>query len=176
MRIISVIAALALVLTQQACAREPSHASAPEPVAAVAVSEVASSSATAPKPLAQCTANPAATIDSAIAATLAAVKNNKPADLLAQLAPDGVDINGKVLKAALSREFTARSGHYCDLFACSGKDGPLHRLFKDGKIDKQVDVKNGRASVFVNANSNDELDLSYKWSGCKWWLTAIATP
>ena len=164
---------IAVCLTQSACAREPSKAAQPAP-AASAIEPVAALSGTASTPA--CAKDPAAAIDAAVSATLSAVSGNSPRSLLGQVLPEGLDINGTVAKSDLSQQFAAKTGRYCDLYACAGRTGAMHRLFHSGKIDKQVDVKNGRASVFVNANTNDELDLSYTWSGCKWWLTAIATP
>jgi hypothetical protein len=45
-------------------------------------------------------------------------------------------------------------------------------------MDKSMDVKHGVASVFINANSNDELDLSFKWSAeqCRWELNGAGVP
>ena len=174
-----IAAAVALLLSQQACAKEPSRASSDD------TSRAAASSRSDSRPLAAmgraasdgaCSRDPASAIDGAVARTLGAVSGNDADALLNQMSPDGVDINGRVSYDGLSQQFANRTGRYCDLFSCGGREGDMHRLFHPGPVDKQVDVANGRASVFVNANTNDEVDLSYKWSDCKWWLTAIATP
>lgn len=125
---------------------------------------------------APCPRGPDAAIDDAVQSTLDAVGHDEPQALLKQIGPDGIDINGVVSGDGLTKQFAAHTGRFCDLYACGGRTGDLHHLFHPGPVDKQVDVKNGRAMIFVNANTNDELDLSYVWSGCAWWLTAIATP
>jgi hypothetical protein len=134
-------------------------------------------------PMAQaqgCARDPAAGFDAALAVTLGAVRGDDPQALLNQMSAEGVSFGpeGEVVSLAeLRAQFTRRDGRYCDLFACRGAEGPLHRLFVMGHIDKSVDTKHGLASVFINANSNDELDLSYKLNpSCRWELNGIAAP
>ena len=129
---------------------------------------------------ATCDRNYDASLDRAIATTLSAVAGNNPSALLGQMSRDGVAFgtDGPLLSyAELSSQFSAKTGRYCDLFACGGKAGGMHRLFVKGKIDKQIDPAHGVASVFINANSNDELDLSYRFTTqCKWELTGLGAP
>jgi hypothetical protein len=134
-------------------------------------------------PMAQaqgCARDPAAAFNAALAVTIGAVRGNDPQALLNQMSADGVSFGpeGEVVSLAeLRAQFTRRDGRYCDLFACNGAEGPLHRLFVMGRIDRSVDTKHGLASVFINANSNDELDLSYKLSpSCRWELNGISAP
>lgn len=121
-----------------------------------------------------------ATLDRAISATLGAVRGNDANALLDQMSPDGVAFgtDGPLVSyKVLSANFADRSGRYCDLFNCGGQDGDMHRLFEMGQIDKSLDLKHGLAGVTINANTNDELDLSYKWSTqCRWELTGIGYP
>lgn len=116
-------------------------------------------------------------LDRAVATTLGAVRGNDAGALLQQMSPDGVafGIDGPVVPyKILSANFAGRSGYYCDLFNCGGREGDMHRLFQMGQIDKSLDVKHGMAGVTINANTNDELDLSYKWSAqCRWELVAV---
>ncbi|MEI9905973.1 MAG: hypothetical protein WDN06_20260 [Asticcacaulis sp.] len=171
----------AVLMSQAACGREPARAIDPDRPAPARLAERDDSRA-APLAFAGapdsggCSRDPASAIDGAIAITLGAVRGNDASALLNQIGSDGVDINGTVSPDGLAQQFANHTGRFCDLFACGGREGDMHHLFHSGPTDKQVDAANGRASVFVNANTNDEVDLSYKWSGCKWWLTAIATP
>lgn len=126
---------------------------------------------------AACVAKPAA-VDAAITATITAVRNNDSTGLLAQMSRDGVAFgtDGPLIAyATLSSQFASKTGRYCDLFACGTKGGRLHRLFVSGKVIKQVDAVHGMAAVFINGNTNDELDLSYRLNAktCKWELTGI---
>ncbi len=129
---------------------------------------------------ATCDRNYDASLDRAIGATISAVAGNNPGALLSQMSRDGVAFgtDGPLLSYAdLSSQFSAKTGRYCDLFACGGKAGDLRRLFVRGKIDKQIDTQRAVASVFINANSNDELDLSYRFTTqCKWELTGLGAP
>jgi hypothetical protein len=129
---------------------------------------------------ATCDRNYDASLDKAVAATIAAVVSNNSGALLAQVGSDGVTFGAdgaKVTRAALTSDFNAKTGRYCDLFTCAGKPGAMHRLFVAGKIDKQIDAAHATAAVFINANSNNELDLSYKFTTqCKWELNGIAAP
>lgn len=175
----TVTAIAAILVSQAACGREPARTE-PDRPAPARLSErddarPAALMATSAADTA-CSRDPASAIDAAVAVTLGAVRGNDAQALLNQIGPDGIDINGRVSPDGLAKQFASRTGRFCDLFACGGRDGDMHRLFHSGPMDKQVDAQNGRASVFVNANTNDEVDLSYKWSGCKWWLTGIATP
>ena len=127
-----------------------------------------------------CARDAAAGFDAALAVTLGAVRGDDPQALLNQMSADGVSFGaegGVTPLAELRAQFARRDGRYCDLFACHGAEGPLHRLFVMGHIDKSVDTQHGLASVFINANSNDELDLSYKLSPtCRWELNGISAP
>lgn len=126
-----------------------------------------------------CTADDVS-LDRAIVATLGAVRGNDAAALLGQMSPDGVAFgtDGPLVSyKTLSANFAGRTGRYCDLFNCGGQEGDMHRLFEMGQIDKSLDAKHGLAGVTINANTNDELDLSYKWSDqCRWELTGIGYP
>ncbi len=126
---------------------------------------------------AACAVKPAA-VDAAIAATITAVKTNNSAALLAQMSRDGVAFgtDGPLIAyATLSSQFANKTGRYCDLFACGTKTARLRRLFVAGQMNTQVDAVHGLAAVFINGNTNDELDLSYKLNTktCQWELTGI---
>jgi hypothetical protein len=129
---------------------------------------------------ATCDRNYDASLDKAVAATVGAVAGNNAAGFLAQVSPQGMSFatdGPKVTYAALSSDFNAKTGRYCDLFSCGGKVGAMHHLFVAGKADKQIDAAHGTALVAINANSNNELDLSYRFTTqCKWELTGLATP
>ncbi len=129
---------------------------------------------------ATCDRNYQASLDKAVSATISAVSGNNPAALLNQVGDEGLSFNtdgATVSYDALAAQFSSKTGRYCDLFTCGGKAGDLHRLFKRGKIDTQLDPAHGTASVFINANTNDELDLSYRFTTkCKWELTALGAP
>ncbi len=129
---------------------------------------------------ATCDRNYDASLDKAVAATITAVASNNSSALLAQVSADGLTFGAdgaKIARAALTSDFNAKTGRYCDLFTCAGKAGNLHRLFVAGKVDKQIDAAHATAAVFINANSNNELDLSYKFTAqCKWELNGIAAP
>ena len=123
----------------------------------------------------------AASLDRAIAATIGAVRGNDPQAFMDQVSRDGLALgtDGPLVSyQALTTQFAGRTGRYCDLFSCGGKDGDMHARFQAGAMDKSIDAKHGVASVFINANSNDELDLSYKWSAarCRWELTGAGVP
>lgn len=127
-----------------------------------------------------CDRNFEASLPKAVAATVAAVATNRPDDLLAQISRDGVAFgtDGPLVSyVALRDQFAQKTGRFCDLFECSARPAPWKRLFVMGRIDKQIDATHGLASVFINANSNDELDLSYKYTAqCKWEITGIGVP
>ncbi len=127
-----------------------------------------------------CDRNYDASLAKAVAATVAAVAGDRPDALLAQVSRDGVAFgtDGPLVSfVALQSQFSSKSGRFCDLFACGTTQAPWKRLFVMGKIDKQIDPLHGLASVFINANSNDELDLSYKFTTqCKWEITGIGVP
>ena len=129
---------------------------------------------------ATCDRNYDVSLTKAVAATVAAVATDNAPALLNQFSPDGVAFgtDGPLVSlAALREQFTARSGKYCDLFTCGAKPGQLRRLFVMGHVDKQIDAAHGLASVVINANTNDELDLSYRFTGdCKWQITGIGAP
>ncbi len=121
-----------------------------------------------------------ASLDKAIATTVATIKSNDAPGLLQSFSPEGVlfSIEGEAVSLKnLSEQFAAKSGRYCDLFTCKGRTGVLRRKFLGTKINRQLDAKHGLASVFINANSTDELDLSYKFTRhCTWVLSGIAAP
>lgn len=127
-----------------------------------------------------CDRNYDASLAKAVATTVAAVSGNKPDVLLAQISRDGVAFgtDGPLVSyVALQDQFRQKSGRFCDLFECGAKPAPWKRYFVMGKIDKQVDAAHGMASVFINANSNNELDLSYKFTAqCMWEITGIGVP
>lgn len=129
---------------------------------------------------ATCDRNYDASLDKAVAATVAAVASDNAAGFLAQVGPDGLSFatdGPKVSLAALNSDFSGKTGRYCDLFSCGGKVGALHHLFVPGKADKQIDAAHAKALVLINANSNNELDLSYHFTTqCKWELNGIAAP
>jgi len=120
-------------------------------------------------------------LDRAVAATIGAVRGNDPMAFMAQVSRDGLALGTDgplVSMQALASQFSNRTGRYCDLFSCGGRDGDMHGKFQMGPMDKSIDVKHGVASVFINANTNDELDLSFKWSTaqCRWELTGAGVP
>ena len=127
-----------------------------------------------------CDRNYDASLTKALGATVAAVAGNKPDALLAQISPDGVAFgtDGPLVSlVALKAQFAQKTGRFCDLFPCGAKPAPWKRLFVLGKIDKQIDAAHGLASIVINANSQDELDLSYKFTTqCKWEITGIGVP
>ncbi|HVZ29682.1 MAG TPA: hypothetical protein VG839_04770 [Asticcacaulis sp.] len=129
---------------------------------------------------ATCDRNYDASLDKAVAATVASVAGNNASGFLAQVSPDGLSFatdGPKVSYAALSSDFAAKTGRYCDLFTCNGKAGAMHHLFVPGKADKQIDAAHALAAVTINANTNNELDLSYRFTAqCKWELTGLTTP
>ncbi len=128
---------------------------------------------------ATCDRNYDASLKRTVASTLSAVSGNNPTALLSLVSPDGVTIGADgafVSHAALSSQFAAKTGYYCDLFSCGGKAGQLRHFFRSGPTDAQLDERNLRATVFVNANTNDELQLSFSYSTrCKWEITGIGT-
>ncbi len=148
-------------------------------VAAVMIAPLAAMTLLTSACAAPCTADDAS-LDRAVSATLAAVRSNNAGALLDQMSDDGVAFgtDGPLASLkSLSADFAGRSGRYCDLFSCGGQEGNLHRLFEMGQIDKSLDAKHGLAGVTINANSNDELDLSYKFTAqCRWELTGIGFP
>ncbi len=119
-------------------------------------------------------------LDKALAGTIAAVATNHPDALLQQFSHDGVAFgtDGPLVSyVALASQFAGKAGHYCDLFACAAGPGRLHRLFVTGHVEKQIDAGHGLASVVINGNSNDELDLSYRFTAqCRWEITGIGAP
>lgn len=127
-----------------------------------------------------CDRNYDASLTKAVTMTVAAVAGNRPDALLAQVSRDGVAFgtDGPLVSfAALRDQFAQKTGRFCDLFECAAKPAPWKRLFVMGRIDKQIDAAHGLASVFINANSQDELDLSYKFTPqCKWEITGIGVP
>lgn len=126
---------------------------------------------------ATCDRNYAASLNRAVDSTLSAVANGNSGALLNMISREGVSIgsDGEFLPyEEVSAQFKARTGRYCDLFTCGGRAGPLKRLFVRGKIDTQLDTRNLLGTVFINANTNDELQLSYKYTTqCKWEITGI---
>ena len=127
-----------------------------------------------------CDRNYDASLGKAVAATVAAVAGNRPDALLAQISRDGVAFgtDGPLVSyIALQDQFRQKTGRFCDLFECGVRAAPWKRLFVMGKIDRQIDAARGMASVFINANTNDELDLSYRFTTqCKWEITGIGVP
>ena len=121
----------------------------------------------------------AVSLDRAISQTLGAVRGNDANALLDQVSRSGVAFGADgptVSYKTLSSDFAGRTGRYCDLFSCNGQDGPLHHLFEMGEIGKSLDANHGLAGVTINANTNDELDLSYKFTAdCRWELTGIGS-
>lgn len=122
-----------------------------------------------------------ASLDRAVAATVGAVRSNDPQAFMAVVSRDGLALgtDGPLVSfQALASQFASRTGRFCDIFGCGGQDGNMHAKFQMGPMDKSMDVKHGLASVFINANTNDELDLSFKWSAeqCRWELTGAGVP
>jgi hypothetical protein len=119
----------------------------------------------------------APSLDQALARTLTSVRSGNGNALLAQMSRAGVAFGsegGIVPYAALSDQFSRKSGHYCDLFACGGRTGKLNALFNGGKTDKSIDLKHNRATVVLNGNTQRELDLGYAYTPqCAWELTSI---
>lgn len=128
---------------------------------------------------ATCDRNYDASLKRAVSSTLSAVSANNPSALLNLISPEGVTIGAEgafVSHAALSSQFASKTGYYCDLFSCGNKAGQLRRFFRSGPTDAQLDERNLRATVFVNANTNDELQLSFGYTArCKWEITGIGT-
>jgi hypothetical protein len=128
---------------------------------------------------ATCDRNYDASLKRTVASTLSAVSGNNPSALLNLISPDGVTMGADgafVSHSALSSQFASKTGYYCDLFSCGGKAGQMRRFFRQGATDAQLDERNLRATVFVNANTNDELQLSLSYSTrCKWEITGIGT-
>lgn len=120
-----------------------------------------------------------ASLDRAISQTLGAVRGNDANAFLAQLSDRGVAFgsDGDVVSYKdLSADFAGRTGRYCDLFSCNGQEGPLHHLFQMGEIGKALDTDHGLASVSIDANTNDELDLNYRFTAdCRWEITGIGS-
>lgn len=129
---------------------------------------------------AQACPDPAAALDAALAATIAAVRGGDAQALLGRMSAEGVSFGPDAPPtplAVLRAQFADRGGRYCDVFACNGVEGALHRRFVTGRTDKSVDARRGLALVFINANTDDELDLSYRLgAGCRWELNGIAAP
>ncbi|ESQ88235.1 hypothetical protein ABAC460_16375 [Asticcacaulis sp. AC460] len=124
-----------------------------------------------------CPRDAAAELDAAVAQTLAAVQSGDATALLAVVSDDGLAFNPEgeeVGYRALQTQFTNKSGRFCALFTCNGQRGALGAKFHRGPIDKQIDSRNGLATVFVNANTNDELQLNYRLRNCRWELTGVA--
>ncbi|EGF89743.1 hypothetical protein ABI_41660 [Asticcacaulis biprosthecium C19] len=124
-----------------------------------------------------CPRDATAELDMAVAQTLTAVQNGDAGTLLSVISDDGVAFNPEgeeVGYRALQTQFSNKSGRYCALFTCNGQRGALGAKFHRGTIDKQIDSRNGRATVFINANTNDELQLHYKLRNCRWELTGVA--
>lgn len=126
-----------------------------------------------------CDRNYDASLKRTVSSTISAVSGNNPAALLNLISHDGVTIGADgafVSHAALSSQFANKTGYYCDLFSCGNKAGPLRHFFRSGPTDAQLDERNLRATVFVNANTNDELQLSFSYTTrCKWEITGIGT-
>ena len=126
------------------------------------------------------TACPAAqmgpSLNQAVGQTLTSVRSGNGNALLAQMSHDGVAFGAReiVPYASLADQFGGRRGHYCDLFVCQGKAGPLNALFNSGRMDKSLDVGRARASVVLNARTPRALDLGYAYTAqCQWQLTSI---
>ena len=172
-----------LLMTQQACARQPADKPSADAEDSSRsperddVRQILTVRQDTPAAGGSCSTDPKAALDRTVSATIKAVSNSDANAFLNLIGPDGVDLSGAISHDKLARDFAAKTGRYCDLFSCAGKAGNLHGKFHDGPTDTQYDAKNKRAAVFINANTNDELDLSYKWgAACRWELTAIAIP
>ncbi|WP_209724132.1 hypothetical protein [Asticcacaulis solisilvae] len=128
---------------------------------------------------ATCDRNYDASLKRAVSSTISAVAGNNPSALLNLISPDGVTIGAEgafVSRADLASQFAAKTGYYCDIFSCGGKAGVMRRFFRNGPTDAQLDERNLRATVFINANTNDELQLSFRYSTqCRWEVTGIGT-
>jgi hypothetical protein len=127
---------------------------------------------------ATCSRDYAASLDGAVRATVSAVRGNDSGALLNQMSRDGVNFGsagGTASYSALTSQFSQRTGRYCDLFSCNGRQGNLHHLFKSGQTDQSIDTKHALANVTINANTNDELDLNYRFTtSCRWELSGIS--
>ncbi len=127
---------------------------------------------------ATCARDPAVELDGAIAQTFLAVQRGDPAAFLTIVSRDGVTLNpegGQISYNNLQSQLNSKSGPYCALFTCNGQAGAVGRKFRMGKIDKQIDAAHGLATVYINANTNDELDLNFKLRDCHWELTGISS-
>jgi hypothetical protein len=126
---------------------------------------------------AACARDMASLLDGAVNATLKAVSGNDPDALLKLVSDEGVRFGSdgaQVTYRTLQNDFANKTGRYCDLYACDGAEGDLHHLFKDGLSDASLDEAHGLATIYINANSNDELALTFRWTDCRWELTGIA--
>jgi hypothetical protein len=123
-----------------------------------------------------CARDMASSLDGAVSATLKAVSGNDPEALLKLVSDEGVSFGNdgaQVAYRTLQNDFANKTGRYCDLYACDGVEGDLHHLFGDGLSDASLDEAHGLATIYINANSNDELALTFKWTDCRWELTGI---
>ena len=126
---------------------------------------------------AACARDMASSLDGAVSATLKAVSNNDPDALLKLVSDEGVSFGSdgaQVAYRTLQSDFASKTGRYCDLYACNEVEGDLHHLFVDGLSDASLDDAHGLATIYIKANSNDELALTYQWTDCRWELTGIA--
>ncbi|MBW8881026.1 MAG: hypothetical protein JF615_06240 [Asticcacaulis sp.] len=172
LNILAAVALLTLGFSQQACGREPAAPRLPDrdDSRSVPVQRLAATSS------ADCQ-EPATALDTAISRTIAAVQAGDPKAFLELVSEDGLSFgpdSGPVGFRELQTRFDGKSGPFCALFGCAGKPASLGPKFKRGAIDKQIDLPHGLATVFLNANTNDELDLNYRLRGCRWELTGIA--
>lgn len=124
-----------------------------------------------------CARDSAAELDSAITRTISAVQGGDAQALLGLISDDGLTFNpegDQVVFRSLQNDFSNSTGVYCRFFTCAGQRGALGTKFRRGQIDTQIDSRNGLATVFINANTNDELHLNYSLRGCTWELTGVA--
>ena len=121
-----------------------------------------------------------ASLDAAIAGTLAAFRSGNAKALLSQFDPRGVQFGSDgqfVSLKALKEDFSRHTGLYCALFTCEGKAGRLGLKGSATRIDRQIDLKHGLGSAFINANSQEELELSYRLTPqCRWVLNGVSVP
>lgn len=126
---------------------------------------------------AACARDMASSLDGTVRDTLKAVRGNDPQGLLKLVSDEGVSFGSdgaQVAYRTLQNDFANKTGRYCDLYACNGVEGDLHHLFREGLSDASLDKAHGLATIYINANSNDELALTFRWTDCRWELTGIA--
>jgi hypothetical protein len=125
-----------------------------------------------------CDRNYKVSLAKALSATVSAVRSGNSTAFLSQIGPQGLTIgpDGRgITVTALKDQFSRKTGAFCQIFVCKGTPGPVSRFISTANSQSQIDTKNAKALVIINANTDSELMLSYAFSKtCRWELNAVS--